>query len=159
MHVFFVDRPTRKGARWTWDGNVDAPTFSPSMVVSTGAYVDEGVTFPAERCHYFLRSGRIETTMRSIIATLALALTLAGCSTTQQTKVQEAAATTSGPIVAAMIEAKAGAVAPIAIIATGQAKAYVDATCAAAGGVPVSPPINPAAAPQVAVVVPRTSGA
>lgn len=44
--------------------------------------------------------------------------------------------------------------APIAIIATGAAKSYADWACAAAGGIAVSPPANPAAAPQLAVVVP-----
>ena len=49
LHEFAVERPFHNGARWTWDGNVDAPTFSPSMNI--------GVT---ERCHYFLKAGRLQ---------------------------------------------------------------------------------------------------
>ncbi len=56
MHVFFVDRPTRKGARWGFDGNVDAPTFTPSMNITVGPDEDGKV----ERCHYFLRVGQLE---------------------------------------------------------------------------------------------------
>jgi len=39
------------GATWTWDGNVDAPTFSPSIRVSSN-----GKTL----CHHFVRGGNIE---------------------------------------------------------------------------------------------------
>ena len=62
-----------------------------------------------------------------------------------------------GAVVVALIDAEASAAtpsaAPIAVIATGLAKAVVDADCAAAGGIAVSPPANPAAAPKLAVVV------
>lgn len=36
---------------WTWDGSLDAPTFSPSLLVT---YHDD------RRCHSFVRAGRIE---------------------------------------------------------------------------------------------------
>lgn len=54
VHKFVTD-----GSRgWSFDGNVDAPTFSPSMKVSWGKYVDlkhdEGGI-----CHYFLTAGVI----------------------------------------------------------------------------------------------------
>src|SRR5271170_7148265 len=56
-----------------------------------------------------------------------------------------------GAIVAGMVQAEAGALAPgaapLVILATGAAKATVDGICAAAGGIAVSPPANPAAAP------------
>ena len=58
VHVFSVAKPADSGARWTWDGNVDHPTFNPSMVVSCDGIPDEG--WPAERCHYFLHNGRIQ---------------------------------------------------------------------------------------------------
>ncbi len=48
LHTFAVDRPFDNGARWTWDGCIDAPTFSPSMNVGPGW------------CHYFLHNGQIE---------------------------------------------------------------------------------------------------
>ena len=53
--------------------------------------------------------------------------------------------------------------APLAILATGMTKLYVDAACAAAapaGGtsVPVPPPVGPAVVPIVAVTPPATLG-
>lgn len=42
------------GAGWEWDGNADAPTFAPSILVTyDGA---DGST----RCHSFVRTGQIE---------------------------------------------------------------------------------------------------
>jgi hypothetical protein len=61
MHVFYVDEPTQKGARWTWDGNVERPSFSPSMNISSpGVEWGEGDFTPEYRCHYFLRDGVID---------------------------------------------------------------------------------------------------
>ena len=64
-----------------------------------------------------------------------------------------------GAVVAGLVSAEAGTVAgpaaPLAVIATGATKAFVDQACASVGGIPVSPPANPAAAPQVAVVPPK----
>lgn len=45
-HCFFDD------GRWTFNGDVDNPTFSPSMLV----YQNE----PEKRCHSFVRNGKIE---------------------------------------------------------------------------------------------------
>lgn len=56
MHDFAVEQPFRNGARWTFNGNGDLPTFSPSMNIAVGPY-DGG---KIDRCHYFLRNGRIE---------------------------------------------------------------------------------------------------
>jgi hypothetical protein len=35
------------GSQWTWDGNVDIPTFSPSINI-------------VGRCHYFIVAGQIQ---------------------------------------------------------------------------------------------------
>jgi hypothetical protein len=59
-HGFYVANAGPGGAIWTFDGNVDRPTFAPSMVVNYEAYQDEGISVGAERCHYWLRSGAIE---------------------------------------------------------------------------------------------------
>lgn len=56
LHAFAVDRPFHNGARWTFDGNLDAPTFAPSMNIAVGPFPDGRV----ERCHYFLKAGRIQ---------------------------------------------------------------------------------------------------
>lgn len=68
-----------EGAIWGWDGNVDAPTFTPSVLITSGHYVSShklgdkcwctyAVEFPhraalapkCERCHTFIRSGMVE---------------------------------------------------------------------------------------------------
>jgi len=60
-HAIHVDRPNHSGARWTFDGNVDRPTFSPSVNISSpGHTFPDGVKVEAMRCHYFLRGGAIE---------------------------------------------------------------------------------------------------
>ncbi len=57
-------------------------------------------------------------------------------------------------LVDAQVQAAAPTAAPVAIIATGATKAFVDAACAKASGVPTTPPADPAAAKAVAVVPP-----
>jgi hypothetical protein len=66
-------------ARWNWNGDIDSPTLSPSLLRRTGHFVDGDssscwCTFNAERraageresgfecaiCHSFVRSGMIE---------------------------------------------------------------------------------------------------
>jgi hypothetical protein len=47
-HTFNVGREKRPV--WTFDGNMDAPTFSPSLL-----YPDK-----TPRCHLFLRGGKLE---------------------------------------------------------------------------------------------------
>lgn len=64
MHAFAVDEPFSNGARWTFDGNLDAPTFSPSMHIKTGRFADPNYRDPdgdlSSVCHYFLRAGQIQ---------------------------------------------------------------------------------------------------
>ena len=47
LHLIAVYEPFPNGAQWTFDGNAESPTFSPSINMV-------GV------CHYFIRSGKIE---------------------------------------------------------------------------------------------------
>lgn len=59
-HVIAVD-----GSRgWTWNGDGNAPTIAPSVLVRTGRQVDPSYQAepddPPERCHSFIRAGRIE---------------------------------------------------------------------------------------------------
>lgn len=63
VHVISVSAP--EGGNWTWDGNVDAPTFSPSILVTyngadAGQVRDSGNRAPPARCHSFVRAGRVE---------------------------------------------------------------------------------------------------
>lgn len=57
-------------------------------------------------------------------------------------------------LINAVVAGGAPAAAPLAIIATGASEDFVNKACAAAKGVPVSPPADPASAPKVAVIPP-----
>lgn len=45
---------------WSWDGNVDAPTISPSILVTYDGPDAGQDDAPPARCHSFVRSGVIE---------------------------------------------------------------------------------------------------
>lgn len=50
VHVCFVNGNRNTiNATWTWNGSMDSPTFSPSILRSEGI-----------RCHSFVREGHIE---------------------------------------------------------------------------------------------------
>lgn len=49
-HPFEVNAPDGRG--WTWNGSMDKPTFSPSLLCNAHA--------ASSRCHSFVRDGRIE---------------------------------------------------------------------------------------------------
>lgn len=66
------------GERWGWNGDVEKPTFSPSVLTTNGHYLDTHVTgarcwcvynvehpeqehpFTCQRCHTFIRNGMVE---------------------------------------------------------------------------------------------------
>jgi hypothetical protein len=54
-HGIAVSRPNRSGARWSFNGNFDKPTFAPSVKCTTTD--EDGV----ERtlCHYFITDGNV----------------------------------------------------------------------------------------------------
>lgn len=69
-HKVWVREPAPSGARWTFDGNYDKPTISPSILV-TGKEVPtdeqaaailrgERVELPAKRCHSHVEAGVIK---------------------------------------------------------------------------------------------------
>jgi hypothetical protein len=48
VHRINVNAPSPyNGAQWTWDGNVDKPTFHPSLLIPN-------------RCHSFIQAGKIQ---------------------------------------------------------------------------------------------------
>lgn len=47
LHGINVEKPNDWNAVWSFDGNLESPTFSPSINL-------------VGRCHYFIRAGRIE---------------------------------------------------------------------------------------------------
>lgn len=58
-HLFYVNyagKPT-----WTFNGDVEKPTFSPSMLVfASPKSIPEENGFDQKRCHSFVRDGQIE---------------------------------------------------------------------------------------------------
>ena len=54
-HVYAVEQPFANGATWTFDGNMEKPTFHPSMKITTGFSKEE-----TRICHYFLRNGILD---------------------------------------------------------------------------------------------------
>lgn len=52
MHMVYVDRANRPV--WSFNGDKDAPTFSPSILV-TSSWMDKPTI-----CHSFVRDGKIE---------------------------------------------------------------------------------------------------
>lgn len=66
-HAIWITEPNPiTGAKWTWDGNVDRPTFSPSIHCFTEYETIYGIECKlpdGQRktlCHYFVKQGRIE---------------------------------------------------------------------------------------------------
>lgn len=51
-HHAFTTKSPGFNSPWTFDGNLEAPTFSPSLLCN-GDY-------PESRCHSFVRNGKIE---------------------------------------------------------------------------------------------------
>ncbi len=45
---------------WDFDGNEQAPTFSPSILVYPAKHWKDGQAVDTPRCHSFVRAGRIE---------------------------------------------------------------------------------------------------
>lgn len=65
------DHHTVNTDRWQWNGSLDRPTFSPSLLVQSGHYAPSHKAgepcwcgtqygFYCYRCHSFIRDGRIE---------------------------------------------------------------------------------------------------
>lgn len=62
VHTFAVDTPQMNGARWAFDGNVDKPTFNPSMLITINApgHPNYQPGAMSSTCHYFLHEGMIQ---------------------------------------------------------------------------------------------------
>jgi hypothetical protein len=60
-HVFNIGEANAYGAIWSWDGDAQRPTFTPSMHMRAGEWVDHlGERHRARTlCHYTLIDGRI----------------------------------------------------------------------------------------------------
>lgn len=69
-HIFNVEQPTRAypefnivgGVKWTFNGDMERPTFGPSMHISYGGFTSpEGKQIPRKTsCHYYLSNGALQ---------------------------------------------------------------------------------------------------
>lgn len=57
LHMLPVNCSPPDRASWTWDGNLEAPTLSPSILSSHAFYRGEGLPPRSFVCHSFLRAG------------------------------------------------------------------------------------------------------
>lgn len=48
----------KAGPVWTFDGNLESPTFAPSLLIFEGRHPDGELGHP--RCHLFVRNGQIQ---------------------------------------------------------------------------------------------------
>lgn len=72
LHVFFVNSPHwhKDSAGWSFNGDLNNPTFNPSLLNTTGTYADPNWKGPdnekdytkppySTRCHLFVQNGVI----------------------------------------------------------------------------------------------------
>ena len=61
MHGFAYIDKQKNGAVWNFNGDMEQPTFTPSMHIKTGPYPEEfgEKAFEVDICHYFLTDGII----------------------------------------------------------------------------------------------------
>ncbi|MFN3585205.1 DUF6527 family protein [Phenylobacterium sp.] len=76
MHSVIIERADAGRPCWGYNGNADAPTFTPSVLVTSGHYMPghdpskscwcrpspdgEDWGFKCRRCHTFIRNGMVE---------------------------------------------------------------------------------------------------
>lgn len=63
MHYINVGIPRRPN--WDFDGNVESPTFNPSVRITYNGHDadqvdDDGTRNPSACCHYFIKNGKIQ---------------------------------------------------------------------------------------------------
>lgn len=61
-HEIDTEQYNGSGAKWSFDGNMEEPTFSPSINIRVNppGHAHYQPDLPSEVCHYFIRAGRIE---------------------------------------------------------------------------------------------------
>ena len=57
-HLFSTEHANSVGARWSFNGDSERPTFSPSMLVRSEVW--DGNATRKDVCHSFVRDGRIQ---------------------------------------------------------------------------------------------------
>lgn len=59
-HQVRVRTPENQRPSWEWDGNMDAPTFSPSVLVTYDGADSDGEEGLPSRCHTFIKAGMVQ---------------------------------------------------------------------------------------------------
>jgi len=63
-HIIATVVPQTNGAKWDFNGNMEKPTFRPSLLVKTGSYACPGFKdpegIPPVICHSFITDGKIQ---------------------------------------------------------------------------------------------------
>lgn len=75
-HAFYTEAPEGIGGKWKFNGNIESPTFTPSMLVTSGHYItghtgrcwcdvqreepERKNGFECIRCHSFVTDGKIQ---------------------------------------------------------------------------------------------------
>lgn len=64
FHVIATKVPQANGAVWKFNGDMDKPTFNPSLLIKTGKYACPGYEDPpgivSVICHSFIKDGKIQ---------------------------------------------------------------------------------------------------
>lgn len=58
QHGVWTDKPASNGARWSWNGDMERPTFSPSLLITVEWREADGMH--RQVCHSFVREGQIQ---------------------------------------------------------------------------------------------------
>lgn len=72
LHEYAVEGPFRNGAQWSFNGDYERPTFTPSMRIVWGMGGDQ----PNKQCHYFVTDGQIRYCADSTHALAGLTVNL-----------------------------------------------------------------------------------
>lgn len=57
-HLVYVEQPSPRNQQWQWNGNMERPTFEPSILINwAGGY---GPERKPKVCHSFVRDGHIQ---------------------------------------------------------------------------------------------------
>lgn len=59
-HEINIVHPNSSGAKWSFNGNMERPTFTPSINLKWGKFAGQKDTECGGVCHYFITDGRIQ---------------------------------------------------------------------------------------------------
>lgn len=59
-HGIWTSKPAPSGAKWTWNGDMVRPTFTPSLVVVLEYPQGHGRAPLTKRCHSYITDGKIQ---------------------------------------------------------------------------------------------------